>query len=93
MPPKRKQPAAAASASAPKPTAKRRSKLAKDNNITADEEEEIREAFSLFAQNQSKDSKEGEIATGDVRRAELQRRQAREVLALLMEREEGRSGE
>ena len=66
MPPKRKQPAAA---SASKPTAKRRSKLAKDNNITADEEEEIQEAFSLFVQKKHKDSKDGEIATQDVRRA------------------------
>jgi Ca2+-binding EF-hand superfamily protein len=69
MPPKRKQPASAASASASKPTPKRRSKLARDNNISADEEEEIREAFSLFAQKTKDGSKEGEIATQDVRRA------------------------
>jgi Ca2+-binding EF-hand superfamily protein len=69
MPPKRKQAASSASASASKPAAKRRSKLAKDNDITADEEEEIREAFSLFAQHASKGSKDGEILTQDVRRA------------------------
>ena len=69
MPPKRKQPASAASASASKPTPKRRSKLAKDNSISADEEEEIREAFSLFIQKTKDGSKEGEIATQDVRRA------------------------
>jgi Ca2+-binding EF-hand superfamily protein len=68
MPPKRKQTASAASASS-KPTPKRRSKLAKDNNISADEEEEIREAFSLFVQKTKDGSKEGEIATQDVRRA------------------------
>ena len=66
MPPKRKQPAAAA----PKPTQRRRSKLAKENNITPDEEDEIQEAFSLFAvQSEELDSKEGVIATSDVRRA------------------------
>ena len=67
MAPKRRQPAA--TASAPKPAAKRRSKLAKDNNISADEEEEIQEAFSLFVQRTKKDVKDGEIATQDVRRA------------------------
>ncbi|KAK5113739.1 hypothetical protein LTR85_010756 [Meristemomyces frigidus] len=46
MPPKRKQPAAAA---APKPPAKRRSKLAKENDVSAEEEAEIQEAFTLFA--------------------------------------------
>ncbi|KAF4981117.1 hypothetical protein FZEAL_3024 [Fusarium zealandicum] len=44
MPPKRK---AAASGSAPKA---RQSKLAKEHNVTAQEEGEIREAFSLFAE-------------------------------------------
>ncbi|KAK3703372.1 hypothetical protein LTR37_014478 [Vermiconidia calcicola] len=67
MPPKRKQPAATASAS--KPAAKRRSKLAKENNITPDEESEIQEAFSLFAiQHEDYESKEGVIASSDVRR-------------------------
>nr|POF14323.1 caltractin [Quercus suber] len=46
QPPKRKQPAATSSA---KPTpAKRRSKLAKENDISADEELEIQEAVKLF---------------------------------------------
>ncbi len=66
MPPKRKQAAAATSAkSAP---AKRRSKLAKDNNITADEEAEIQEAFYLFATSSESDPKIQLLATADVRR-------------------------
>ena len=68
MPPKRKQPPTTSSAS--KPAQRRRSKLAKENNITADEEDEIQEAFALFAiQNSDQDSKETVIATNDVRRA------------------------
>jgi Ca2+-binding EF-hand superfamily protein len=66
MPPKRKQPAAGSS-SKPAP-AKRRSKLAKENDITADEEAEIQEAFSLFATKSSGDSKDTVIPTADVRR-------------------------
>ena len=67
MPPKRKQ--AAATGSAPKPAQKRRSKLAKDNDITADEEAEIQEVFGLFSvQHNDIDSKEGVIARLDVRR-------------------------
>src|ERR1700761_3509954 len=67
MPPKRKQPGTSASAS--KPAAKRRSKLAKENDITADDEEEIKEAFDLFSvHNSDSDSKEKVIATSDVRR-------------------------
>ncbi|ESU13351.1 hypothetical protein FGSG_13071 [Fusarium graminearum PH-1] len=46
MPPKRKTPAASGSA-APKT---RQSKLAKEHNVTPQEEGEIREAFSLFAE-------------------------------------------
>ena len=70
MPARRKQQPAAASASASKPAARRRSKLGKENNITAEEEDEIQEAFSLFAiQSHEQDSKEGVIATSDVRRA------------------------
>ena len=65
QPPKRKQPASSASAS--KPTLKRRSKLAKENDITAEQEAEIQEAFGLFVQ-ESEDSKEGVIPIGDVRR-------------------------
>jgi Ca2+-binding EF-hand superfamily protein len=67
MAPKRKPPAASSSAATT--PAKRRSKLAKDNDISADEEAEIQEAFSLFAtkDTQSK-NKEGTIASSDVRR-------------------------
>lgn len=65
MPPKRKQPAASTS----KPPQKRRSKLAKENDLSADEEAEIQEAFALFAaQNKSAESKEGVISRTDVRR-------------------------
>lgn len=67
MAPKRKQPVASSSKAAT--PAKRRSKLAKDNDITADEESEIQEAFSLFAsQEPSSKNKQGVIATSDVRR-------------------------
>ena len=62
--PKRKQPAAPA-----KPAAKRRSKLAKENDITAEEEAEIQEAYNIFRQYPEEiDSKDGAIPTGDVRR-------------------------
>lgn len=56
QPPKRK-----AQAAAPKPTQKRRSKLAKENDISADDEAEIQEAFNIFAQ-------DGSIPTADIRR-------------------------
>ncbi|CAG8976898.1 hypothetical protein HYALB_00003509 [Hymenoscyphus albidus] len=46
----------------------RQSKLAKEHNITGTEENEIREAFSLFSEKR-KGEKEGVIPTGDVRRA------------------------
>ncbi|KAK5715224.1 Nucleosomal histone H3-Lys79 methylase [Elasticomyces elasticus] len=62
-PPKRKQPAAAA---APKAAPKRRSKLAKENNITPDQEAEIAEAFALFSS--TDDSKHGVILTSELRR-------------------------
>jgi Ca2+-binding EF-hand superfamily protein len=65
MAPKRKQQAAAV----PKAPQKRRSKLAKENDITADEESEIQEAFTLFADpNAGSDSREGVIKSSDVRR-------------------------
>jgi Ca2+-binding EF-hand superfamily protein len=44
------------------------SKLAKEHNITSEEEHEIREAFSLFSY-AKKGEKEGVIPIGDVRRA------------------------
>ncbi|KAF5879551.1 putative ef-hand superfamily ca2+-modulated protein [Botrytis fragariae] len=50
------------------PAAGPRSKLAKEHNITAAEETEIKEAFSLFSQ-KMEGEKEGVIAMGDVRRA------------------------
>jgi hypothetical protein len=50
--------------------AKRASKLAKDNGITADQEAEIREAFGLFAVSHPdhESSKEGVLRRDDVRR-------------------------
>ncbi|KAK6219732.1 calmodulin [Colletotrichum tabaci] len=65
MPAKRKPPAAAAASSdAPRPRA---SKLAKEHNMSAHEEREIREAFSLFAEPMKGYPKEGVIPTADVR--------------------------
>jgi Ca2+-binding EF-hand superfamily protein len=46
----------------------RQSKLAKEHNITAAEENEIKEAFALFSV-EKKGEKEGVIPIGDVRRA------------------------
>lgn len=67
QPPKRKQPTA--SAPAAKPPAKRRSKLAKENDITAEEEAEIQESYNIFRQDPEElDSKDGAIPTSDVRR-------------------------
>lgn len=52
---------------------KRPSKLAKENDLTAEEENEIKEAFHFFSQKvkdgEFKDEKEGVIARGDVRKA------------------------
>ncbi|GAM34582.1 EF-hand superfamily Ca2+-modulated protein [Talaromyces pinophilus] len=66
MPPKRRNAPAA-----PKEKKARQSKLAKENNITAEEENEIKEAFGLFADKNEefKDEKEGVMRTRDVRRA------------------------
>ncbi|EFX05455.1 ef-hand superfamily Ca2+-modulated protein [Grosmannia clavigera kw1407] len=63
MPPKRK---AASTATAIKTA--RQSKLAKENNITAQEEAEIREAFSLFSEPMDGE-KQGVLPIGDLRRA------------------------
>ncbi|CAK7223934.1 hypothetical protein SCUCBS95973_005347 [Sporothrix curviconia] len=72
MPPKRKASAstAAASSSAAANTTKipRPSKLARENNITAQEEAEIREAFGLFAEPMDGE-KDGVLPIGDLRRA------------------------
>ncbi|KAK1057758.1 Nucleosomal histone H3-Lys79 methylase [Friedmanniomyces endolithicus] len=69
MPPKRKQPSASTRA-APKPPAaaptKRRSKLAREHNLTPDQEAEIAEAFSLFSA--PDDTLHGGIATSEIRR-------------------------
>ncbi|KAH9838134.1 linoleate diol synthase [Teratosphaeria destructans] len=66
MAPKRKQPAA--TPAAPKA---RRSKLAKDHSISADEEAEIQEAFNLFVKSPTHPNSplETSISTADVRRA------------------------
>jgi hypothetical protein len=65
QPPKRRGPPSRA-----QPPAKRPSKLAKENGITAEQEAEIREAFGLFAVShpEHEDSKEGVLKKSDVRR-------------------------
>ncbi|KAF2466163.1 EF-hand superfamily Ca2+-modulated protein [Lindgomyces ingoldianus] len=65
MPPKRRAPTTKTAL-----TTKRPSKLAKENRLTADQEAEIREAFSLFAIHhpQHEDSEEGVLRRDDVRR-------------------------
>ncbi|KAK4127836.1 hypothetical protein N657DRAFT_231091 [Parathielavia appendiculata] len=71
MPPRRRPPAAGASstaASTSKPTGARPSKLAKEHSLTAQEESEIREAFSLFSE-PMEGEKQGVMPIGDVRRA------------------------
>ncbi|KAG9191379.1 guanosine-diphosphatase [Alternaria panax] len=64
MPPKRHGPPAKA------PPAKRPSKLARENGLTAEQETEIREAFGLFAVShpEHKDPKDGVLKKSDVRR-------------------------
>ncbi|KAL2119370.1 hypothetical protein VTJ04DRAFT_6330 [Mycothermus thermophilus] len=74
MPPRRRQPgtsgtsSSTAAGSSSLRSSTRQSKLAKEHNITAEEEAEIREAFSLFAEPMESE-KEGVIPIGDVRRA------------------------
>ncbi|CAK7202346.1 hypothetical protein SEUCBS139899_005069 [Sporothrix eucalyptigena] len=67
MPPKRKASASAA-ASSTTTKAPRPSKLARENNITAQEEGEIREAFGLFAEPMDGE-KDGVLPINDLRRA------------------------
>ncbi|KAK3325492.1 ef-hand superfamily Ca2+-modulated protein [Apodospora peruviana] len=67
QPPKRGRAAAAAADTSSAPKA-RQSKLAKENDISAQEEAEIKEAFSLFAEPMDGE-KEGVMPIGDVRRA------------------------
>jgi hypothetical protein len=66
QPPKRKSGGAAETGASGK--AARQSKLAKEHDITAQEEAEIKEAFSLFAE-PMEGEKEGVIPIDDVRRA------------------------
>lgn len=68
QPPKRRG-APASSSAAPKPA--RPSKLAKENNISAEEENEIKEVFQLFAEQNEEfpDEKIGVIPREDVRKA------------------------
>lgn len=68
QPPKKRQTKTKATASEQKPA--RQSKLAKENNISAAEESEIKEAFSLFASPHSDypSIKEGAIPSSAVRR-------------------------
>ncbi|KAL1895225.1 hypothetical protein Sste5346_005370 [Sporothrix stenoceras] len=70
MPPKRKASAAASSSNTPatKDKVPRPSKLARENNISAQEEAEIREAFGLFAEPMDGE-KDGVLPIGDLRRA------------------------
>ncbi|KLJ06757.1 hypothetical protein EMPG_17751 [Blastomyces silverae] len=69
MPPKRRS--APSSSATPKEKRTRQSKLAKENDITGDEEAEIKEAFHLFSTKSDEypAEKEGVIRTQDVRRA------------------------
>ncbi|KAJ5246446.1 hypothetical protein N7468_001429 [Penicillium chermesinum] len=69
MPPKRRGAASSSSSTAPKRG--RQSKLAKENNITAEEENEIKEVFGLFASPNEEfpDEKAGVIPREDVRKA------------------------
>ncbi|KAJ6036757.1 hypothetical protein N7540_001036 [Penicillium herquei] len=68
MPPKRR---GAPSSSSAGPKRARPSKLAKENNISAEEENEIKEVFQLFAEENEEfpDEKEGVIPREDVRKA------------------------
>ncbi|KAJ5367593.1 EF-hand superfamily Ca2+-modulated protein [Penicillium brevicompactum] len=67
MPPKRR----GAASSAPTPKRGRASKLAKENNITAEEENEIKEVFHMFSHQNEEfpDEKEGVLPREDVRKA------------------------
>lgn len=65
QPPRRKPPTTTPGPSTTKPPTTRRSKLAKENSITADQESQISEAFLLFASS----SKPPTLPTADLRRA------------------------
>ncbi|KAL2838830.1 hypothetical protein BJY01DRAFT_32855 [Aspergillus pseudoustus] len=68
MPPKKRS---APSASSPAPKKARQSKLAKENDISGEEENEIKEVFHLFSEPNEKfaKEKEGVIEREDVRKA------------------------
>ncbi|ODH46808.1 hypothetical protein GX48_07070, partial [Paracoccidioides brasiliensis] len=68
QPPKRR---IAASSAGPREKRARQSKLAKENDITGNEEAEIKEAFHLFSSNSDEypSEREGVIKTRDVHRA------------------------
>ncbi|KAK4083134.1 hypothetical protein Purlil1_10946 [Purpureocillium lilacinum] len=68
MPPKRKPAAASASASGSASKAPRQSKLAKEHNISAQEEGEIKEAWGLFAEPMDGE-KNGVLPIDDVKSA------------------------
>lgn len=71
QPPKRTRSGAAVAPQPPKERKPRQSKLAKQNDITAEEEAEIKEAFHLFCieDDDYGDEKEGVIPTQSVRKA------------------------
>ncbi|GAB1314152.1 Calmodulin [Madurella fahalii] len=68
QPPRRRPAQGRAGAGAGASSSARPSKLAKEHNLSAQEESEIREAFSLFSE-PMEGEKEGVIPIGDVRRA------------------------
>jgi hypothetical protein len=67
--PPKKRSAQTASSSGPKKA--RQSKLAKENNISGEEENEIKEVFNIFseANEEFPDEKDGVVAREDVRKA------------------------
>lgn len=76
QPPKRRGAASGSASAQSQPKKARLSKLAKENDITAEEESEIKEAFRLFAITEITSDieeyaseKEGVMRTPDVRRA------------------------
>lgn len=68
QPPKKRAATESAEAASSSKQGARQSKLAKEHNITAQDEAEFREAFSLFAEAR-RGEKEGVMPVGDVRRA------------------------
>ena len=70
--PPRKRPATAALSKGKQPSKPRRSKLAVENEISAEDEAEIKDAWRMFALEEIEgfeDEKEGVMRTEDVRRA------------------------